>query len=259
MRPWHAALVAAIVVLAGCGAGSGPASPSPTPVDLSPTPAPGSDPGSALDPASVPGVSADGVDADRLTAAHDAGLNRTAYTLNLSVRRGDSRQRVLVATEGPLPTLLRREAGSRARAEYFVGGRFYQRRVVDGNVSYRSGPFAGDPTFSGASVIREYMSVATYEPAGTTTQSGDPVVVLAADREDLGENDQFPADTTEAFASRARVDADGVIRSFVLVARGTTADGSPFVVRVELRVTGVGDTDVTAPDWLDEAREATGG
>lgn len=257
-----AALVALLVVLAGCG--TGPSSPTatdapgPTATDTpTPTPSPTAGSGPDLDPTTIPGVRADGVNATRLTAAHDAALNRTAYTLNLSVRRGDTRQRIVVATEGPVPALLRREAGSRVREEYFAEGRFYRREVADGNVSYQVGTFVGNPAFTGAAVIREYMSAAQYEPAGTATRGDEPVVVLAADREDLRPNDVIPVDGTESFGSRVLVDADGVIRAFSFVATGTTAGGSPFVVRVELRVTGIGDTVVGSPDWLDEAREAT--
>ncbi|MFB6302843.1 MAG: hypothetical protein ABEH78_08290 [Haloferacaceae archaeon] len=261
MRPSLAVLVALLAVLAGCGAGPSATSPSGTDAQPSPTPtaAPTTPtPATTLDPTSVPGVRADGVNVTRLTAAHEAALNRTSYTLNVSVRRGDARRRIVVATSGPVPTRIRSESPSRTRVEYYEDGRFYRRTVAGGNVSYRMGPFVGNPAFSGASVLRQYMSMARYAPMRTTVHRGEPVVVLAADREDL-RSGAFGDATTESFASRALVGADGVVRSFEFVASGTTADGRPFVVRVRLRVTGIGDTVVGAPDWLDEARAATSG
>ncbi|MFB6079630.1 MAG: hypothetical protein ABEJ81_01315 [Haloferacaceae archaeon] len=202
----------------------------------------------------MPGVRADGVNVTRLTAAHDAALNGTAYVMNVSVRRGDARRRIVVRTTGPRPTLIRSETDSRTRVEYY-DRRFYRRTVSDGNVSYRTDPFVGDPAFSGASVIRHYMSMARYAPSGTTTRGGTPLVVLDAGRRDLRRG-AFGTATATSFSSRALVDADGVVRSFVFRAKGRTADGRPFVVRVDLRVTGIGDTVVGAPGWLSEARKA---
>jgi hypothetical protein len=257
MRPSLAVCVALLVVLAGCAGGAGGPSPSGTAASpaatSSPTPTP------TLPPSSVPGVGADGANVTRLTAAHDAALDRTAYTLNVSVEQRGQRQQVTVETTGPLPTLVRRESGTRTRTEYFDNSRFYRRTTAGGDTSYQMGPFRGNPAFSGAGLLRQYMSVAQYEVARTATHDGTPVVVLAAEREDLQQNDVIPVDTTESFSSRARVDADGVVRSFTLTARGTAANGRPFVLRVDLRVTEIGDTVVGAPPWLDEAREATSG
>lgn len=255
-----------LVVLAGCGSAppSRPRSPTGTAPARTPTGSAGephSTTGSrsgskdaAVDPASVPGVRADGVDVTRLTAAHDAALNGTAYVLNASVRRGDARQRIVVTTAGPRPTLIRSESPSRTRVEYY-DERFYRRTIRDGTVTYRTGSFVGDPAFSGASMIRQYMSMARYAPSGTTTPDGTPLVVLDAGREDLRRG-AFGNATATSFSSRALVDADGVVRSFSFRATGRTADGRPFVVRVDLQVTGIGDTVVGAPDWLREARTA---
>ncbi|MFB6157993.1 MAG: hypothetical protein ABEJ34_09145 [Haloferacaceae archaeon] len=255
-RPAAAALVALALVLAGCGSAATPSTPTPTRTPTAtPTPTPRST-AAALDPASVPGVSADGVDVGRLTAAHDARLNRTSYRMNATVRRGPTHLDVSVVTAaGPVPTYVRTVRPNRTREEYY-DERYYRRQVVDGNVTYRITPYVGRADFSGASLIREYMSLARYEPTGTDRVGGTPVVVLSAAAGDL-RSGAFGDATTTRFASSVRVDRNGVVRSFRFVATGTTADGRPFAVRVDLRVTGVGETTVPTPGWLSAAREAS--
>lgn len=257
-RPAAAALVALLVVLAGCGSTAAPSTTTRAPTTdatATATPTPTRTTGPDVDLASVPGVSADGVDAKRLTEAHDARLNETSYRLHTTVRRGSTRLSIEVATAaGPVPTYLRSERPNRTREEYF-NERYYGRLNASGNVSYTIGRYAGRADFSGASIVREYMALARYEPTGTTTVDGTPAVVLTAGPDDV-RDDAFGDVTMTEFGSRVVVDRNGVVRSFRFDATGTTADGRRFVVRVDLQVTRVGETVVRRPDWLDEAREA---
>jgi hypothetical protein len=262
MRSVYVVSVLVVVLLtAGCAtvlpSAESPSDGEPTatgpPSPTAGEPAPSTPP--ASDPISVPGVSSDGVDVDRLLEAHNGSLQGRAYTFSLATVRGGARRQVDLQREaGGTPAFLVRNGTDGLREEYF-SDRAYQRFVTNGTVSYNTALYTRPPPYTGLSVLRTEMRQATYEPAGVATRDGVEVLVLTANRSDLAPNAFGGANITQ-FGSRVLVDRNGTVRSFRLRATGSI-DGGLFFWQTEMRVTDITTTTVPEPDWVPRLRNET--
>jgi len=103
----------------------------------------------------------------------------------------------------------------------------------------------------------------SYAESGTTTFDGVEVTRYEASGDALarelggGSTDLLQNASVESASSTVLVDGDGVVRlmNFEVVFVGE--DDSRATLRIEQRVTEVGSTTVSEPDWLDEAKEQT--
>lgn len=276
-----AAVALAVVLpllLAGCagvgGAGDGggrtvnPAlahTPSPAPT---PTPAPDY----------PPGVTADGVDAVALAAAHDGALagrrsvatfERTVVAANgttLSTTRsviesaGD-RLRFRIVTTGDRPGEPPSPVSSLA---FWTNGSVTAIRTetATGAVDYRYVPgrprAVAEVDDSGEGLVRGALAGTGARPVGTTVADGETLYVLRADRAAL---DRIGEPTARDLAVVASVTREGVVRSYErrFAATYDTAAGTVAATTTERFRVSLGGTDAAPPAWVSEARaEAEG-
>lgn len=255
MRTRLPLVVAVLLLLAGCGggAGTGPSTATPAPTTDTPTPTP-----SGPTTADVPGVNETAVDARALVDAHRTALTGRSLTLDVAVVNNDTRTTLTERVDGGgRPILTRSASGNRSRTAYVADGTTYERLTQGDESTYRSanrtGASASPAAYTGSRIVWQYMSTADYHPDGRTVENGTGTLVLVATEAGLNESALASANVTvDAFRSEASVDADGVIRKFTYHVEGTR-NGEPFSQTLRVRVTDVGTTDVTRPDWVDKA------
>ncbi|WP_318568076.1 hypothetical protein [Salinigranum marinum] len=226
-------------------------------------------PGEAgADRALAPGVSVDGVtDADALAAAHAAALGNRSYRWELSyvesvngsvtargtetVRVGSRRQFVSRVEWMGDPVGLTPVA---ARPSYADGAVRYRPSAADGEVVTRSlgdVPPAGEQGWRASRYLRWCLSARSSTVERTVVDTAPPVAVVTLN----GSGDPNVA----GYAARARVTADGFVRSLSVSYVLATRDGSPAVdVDVTFRYRVPADGSPAPPPWFTGARQRTG-
>ena len=261
--------VAALLLLAGC---SGLAAPVDEPRTVNPhldsTPSPTATPGSGVD--YPPGVSADGVDAGRLAAAHaDTLKNRSkavrAHTTILAAngttllsrttttRTDGDALAVSVRTVGASPGFL----GPFLDYGYWSDGdaTLVRQQRPDGTVRYRKRPGDAKPTIgvspTGRAIVEPLLYYAEFRYVGTERRGNATYHVLAA-----GTVTFRRTEDARNVRVAAAVTPEGVVESTSL-RYDTTLRGVEVTVVERFRVFDVGSTTVERPGWADEAANGT--
>jgi hypothetical protein len=215
-----------------------------------------------------PGVSVDGVtDADALATAHAAALGNRSYRWELSyvesvngsvtargtetVRVWSRRQFVSTVEWTGDPVGLTPVA---TRPSYADGERRYRPSAADGAVVTRSigdVPPAGEQGWRASRYLRWCLSARSSTVERTVGDTAHPITVVALN----GSSDP----SVERYAARARVTADGFVRSlsvsYVLATRG---DSPPVDVDVTFRYYVDADGSPAPPPWFTGAGRQTG-
>jgi hypothetical protein len=212
------------------------------------------------DRALAPGVSVDGVtDADALAAAHAAALGNRSYRWELgyvesvngsvtargteTVHVGSRRQFVSAVEWTGDPVGLTPVA---ARPAYADGGVRYRPSAADGEVVSRplgDVPPAGQQGWRASRYLRWCLSARSSTVERTVLDTGRPVAVVTL----RGSSDP----RVQRYAARARVTADGFVRSLSVSYVLATRDGSsPVDVDVTFRYHVATDGSPAPPPWF---------
>jgi multidrug efflux pump subunit AcrA (membrane-fusion protein) len=256
-RSLAAAVLVALAVLAGCG---GVASDD-AERTLTPAPVPTAQ-------QFPPGVTADGVSASALVAAHRNRLLTTNFTATV--------ERRVVDANGTVARSRRRHRVAAGGEPYFgrynrTFVRFGIRRPVD-SVAYWSGAggfalrFGSDGSSTldwsrdrnrsldvdGSRQLRQLLGVFS---TTTVEPRADGAVLIATGASDLSAlpGPTYVGDRQNASA-RIEVDRDGLVTGW-RVAYDARFDDRPVRVVTTVRVSGVGTTTVPRPDWVKAASE----
>ena len=270
------ALVALVVLLAGCPAVGGPGEPTTT---ITPAPVP-------QDRSYPPGIGPAGVeDAGALGTAHSDLLDDTSYTIvsNRTIRTRNGSLRSLLAVRVALSSdrsyhVTARTAGEAgpvfmglppARGEYWSNGTVYvrllerdDRRLVNrfeppdnfvGTWRYwrSTVAFGGGASFDQETVGTLFESVPT-RLAGNRTSNGTTLYVLEGDRAVDTDFAKVGTGPVSNVSLSATVSQDGIVRSFDLT-YDRRMDGSLVRVHWRLRYVDIGSTAVDQPPWVAEA------
>lgn len=257
MRPAPAVLLATLVLLAGCGSAvEGTETYTPAPVPGGPTATPSALPAAAFPSGVGPGGVVDGA---ALTAAHGESLAGRSYRMVLVVERttqnaGFNRTRV-VLRRGPNATLVRTTTvtadGQSTRVVYETDtGRWV--RCGDGGCA--GGPT--DPRAAAARTIRWALGSADTALAGRVRHDGRVHHRITADGNTFGTARPAGLVRLANYSSTALVGPSGLVSE--LRVRYVMIDGVARTdVRVVLQYTGLGETSVRRPDWVDsDTRDA---
>lgn len=242
--------VACLVALAGCsGALSGAGEDAQT-----------------LDDVDYPeGVSEDGANVSALAESHEQRLQNRSFTLrvNSTVNTSAYNQSVsLDARVGPDRDAVHADSSAmdQQMSVYLTEDTQYTRVTAgDGEPRYRVTDrtpaalqlFSG--SFAGATFLDRFAGSANFTPTDVRTVDGATVVVLEADGSNVTETSQ--ANVT-GYEATLLVDERGVVRSVEVDVSGNR-DGEQFRTRFSMTVTDIGETTVSEPGWLDEARNQT--
>lgn len=225
-------------------------------------------------------VNESGLRPDELLRAHAVTVNNessytTHRTRRIAERNADNETRrtaVLRASQAQERAVLTRtrlaRAGDRTRNEtverYWAvedsEQTLYERVAVDGQVSYRTQePYRDFETFYDQSTVFEEtlgFAVFDFEFVETVRRDGRTLYRFTADSFDERWTDENATNPSATILVSNR----GVIRSleysYDTVSTGAqVSTGTPVTVAATYEATDLGETTVTAPDWLDEARD----
>ncbi|MFB6126740.1 MAG: hypothetical protein ABEJ79_05520 [Halolamina sp.] len=276
------AVVALLVVFAGCGGFGGGAEPTETAPEVEFTDAGGDGtstgapsattpdrdtyPGSAF----PPGANATGIDASVLASGHRDRLSRTAWTLVITrtarapngTRLARTRTRVVenrtgwaatVRTTGPVPSALNSRNAS--FAVWTNRSASATRQVLaDGTVRYQVWDRRAPPALrsfdrTGGGTVALALDTVDVRYVGVV----DGALAFAGDRE-LLERESLP--TVRNLSLRLFVRPDGTVRSYTYRYE-IERDDRRVVVTERVAVRNVGETTVERPSWYTDARNAT--
>ncbi|QLG27818.1 hypothetical protein HUG10_09750 [Halorarum halophilum] len=258
-------VVALVLLLAGCSGLTGPADERRTVnPNLDTTPTSTATP--APDERYPPGVSADGVDAGRLTDAHADALEGESKTVRV--------QTTIVATNGT--TLLSRTTTTRTDGDtlsasvsavgaspeflgpfrdfgYWSDGdqTFVRQEQPNGTVQYRERPGDSMPTFgispTGRSTVEPLLYYAEFQHVGTERRGNATYHVLTAEPGTF----ELSEDARNVKLTVA-VTQEGLVESTFL-RYDTVLRGVEVTYVVRFRASDVGSTTIERPGWIDEA------
>lgn len=257
-RQTGAALVAVLVVLAGCGSGVSSRTPESTRTPTSastqtsdPTPSSTATP-TPIEVQGFPAISGTNVNETLLVKTHDRALANVSYTIAIDQQTGDTNITVDVKRTGN-ESLLTTAINGSAETDYINGSREYIRSETEnGSVTYRNRSVSNASRYTGEVIIDDYIDSAQHTPVAITTYKGVEVVKLTATRADIKPNALVKNTTVDAFESRILVDRQGRIRLFTYRITGTT-NGEPFSYRLQYKLFGLGSTTVDRPAWSERA------
>lgn len=187
-------------------------------------------------------IDSDNESVTRYSLAASASQQRSQFTVNRTLRVGsrtqtDNRTRYRAVTDGSETA--------------------YYRTAVDGNVSYRvrEDPYRNFSTFyrqsTGYDLTFALTQFAlTYD--GTVQREGETLYRHTGDSLETGSS--FGGNTTNASVTVLVTDR-GVIRSLDYSFE-TTSNDTPIRLTYTFETTGLGETTVDQPGWLDDARSS---
>lgn len=247
-RQFAALLVVALVAVAGCAGGSGPA-------------ASGAD-GPSDDPIHETPLDAEAVADAHVDALSDAG----SYTIQSDATQSTSAQNRTVETSGEVrgdlssgAVFSRTETSQRTVELYADGdGTAYQRFVVGNQTQYQNAAGqAGNATQYARGTVASFVGLFDFAYEGTEDVDGETVHVYdAADAASLNTSapafGQLNESNIDAASATLHVRDDGVV-TMAGYNVTVTFQGATQSIETTQCFTGIGETDVAAPDWLDEA------
>ncbi len=222
----------ALVALAGCTGGGGGGTPTET---------------GTLDDA-PPGVSASGVDADALVAAHEDALADRSYTLAVDQQTTGGELTIDAKTDSDgLPAIIELSTGSADRETYLTANGSYEIRRGGGEQIVRHVDTDASAVPTGGPYVRDVLDDAQFTYDGTVQRDGRTLHRLSADQADLQR--QFQNATVTSYEAELLVSSDGLVHNttyqLTLAENGTE---ETFTTRIQL--TDVGSTTVAEPAWL---------
>jgi hypothetical protein len=233
---------------------TGTATRTPTPTG---TPVPGERP---------PGVGQYGsLNASRLVAAHDDALSGTTYTVrfsvNRSVRAGDEvrndsqLQTNRIGSDGALLTNYTRRLGGDVAVRENVwtnGSVAANRSAIRGETRYdRPSTDSIRRTVSGTRFLEQYLEVGDFSVHSVDRDTGRVTLTASGPAEDPESLE--PGTTVEAFSGTVVVGTDGRVYGVDITANFTTEDGTQAGILVRYDLSGIGDTAVPRPGWVETA------
>lgn len=255
----------ALVTLAGCGAMDDGATPTAEPESDDPDEMEIQTP----EPTPEPLVGADGsVDAAELRGAHERTLRDAGSftaTMSVTIERDGERASVDRETQLDLDAAEATESVTAYGTEtdrYTVENRTYVRAQAGDQTVYdvAERPYEGDvqPIRPEAAMqtdaIGSLFAEVQFDEVSEERHDGVSVTVLEADGVETWEPPGYdPANVTE-FEVRALVDDDGIVRSLE-IRLVELDDGSEVDVEIAIELTGIGETQVEEPPWVDEIEE----
>ncbi|WP_232702454.1 DUF7537 family lipoprotein [Halobacterium wangiae] len=245
--------VVALLVVAGCSSGGG---------DTTTTP--------AYDTEAEP-VYETPLDTETVTDAHvDALRDHGTFTVDVNAtwRHGSServRREILVRGNLDTGAVYEHQAarGDVQQTYRFGNGTAYARFVSSGEVSYDSVTRGvGNATTYASGNLWGALELFTFDYAGTRAVDGERVHVYRADSLDrsgefdpsnLGGGENVTVNRAEA---TLQFREDGTLRHADYTLQ-FESDGESQLTSVDLHVQRLGDTDVSPPRWIPDARNAT--
>lgn len=208
-----------------------------------------------------PGTNATHVNETALLAGHQAALDNRSFTStwvsSSNASRYTDQQWILRVGEGGETFWSRSTLGNRTHEFYGNSSRYYLRIVDPNGVDYRvidpdpEGPDADWPFDQTGLQFLIQQPPINYTLDHRKTQLFGPTVFVYRDEgyEEIG---PVPNPPDTHINVKFRVTGDGLVRSYDHRALW----GSEWV-NTSMRVTDVGSTTVTEPEWLDDARANT--
>lgn len=247
------AVVAVVVLLAGCSGFAGPSAPTET---VTPAPVPETTTQTEQpDGPLPPGLSGSGVtDTGALAQAHTNALRGQSYTWHARTTFGGNRSDQHLTVEGPKTYAFRHTSpGSLSNTSEFADGetvytRYYRfverlRRAPAPNATDQYGPVA-------AGAIERYLAVENASVAETLVDGRLHYRLRAT-------TDRYPriGGATD-YSVTAVITPDGFVRSLAVtyVSRG---GDRPIAVSYDFQYDAVGNATVERPAWLSDDRWAT--
>ena len=265
VRVW---VVVALAVTAGCGGVTSDAETAGTvPPQLAGTPSATPSPTATPVGASVPGVSATGVDANRLSAVHDRQLrvrsrtvrrvavvrdaNGTLVGRNTAVIRATSEREETVRVRGTTAGTDPASVGlSAAWIDYWTNGTAAaSKRTVNGSVTYQ---YQGGPLPPGSGADTTGLSLVAFAFGvvdDPRVERGDDGTIRLTARRNT-------SDELRDVRLRATLTTEGIVRE-LRIAYNRTMDGRELRVVRRFAVSDLGTTIVRSPSWLSAARNAS--
>ncbi|MFC5972377.1 hypothetical protein ACFPYI_13635 [Halomarina salina] len=186
----------------------------------------------------------------RQRVAVDLDANRTLLTGSADQRSGNrsvSNEQTVYGTDEA--TFVRIGQGEDARYQY-----------IDASGGGPMTPSLGGEQFVPLNATSSLATATDWTRNGTTTQDGETLTRFVATGNETLADSVFASSgvTVTRYDATLLVTNDGTVRqsSFTL---GVESGGQSATQRVDVRITDVGNTTVEEPDWLDEAREQSGG
>jgi hypothetical protein len=244
--------VSCLVALAGCsGALSGV----------------GGDGEPTLEDASYPdGVSENGTDLATLSNAHNEALNGSSFALSLDVSQNGSvanRSIAVDAAVGPDRDTVRVDisGANQSMATYTTAEKRYLRITAGNRTNYRASERTADRTkllpssYSGAEYLDRFggQVEANFTPTKVREVNGTTLIVLRANGSDVSDPE---ATNLTDYDATLLVDERGVIHRFEASVQ-TEQNGESIRNSLTMTISGVNETTVEEPPWLDEARNQT--
>jgi hypothetical protein len=262
-RQIAAVAVVALLLFAGCNGGSGPAS---TPDDPMTTAAPGGETPADADP-----IYETPLDVSSVADAHVEALNEGGtFTMVSNATQSSSEQNTTAETS----TVVRGDLSSGAvftRTESrqqnvegyaFANGTAYQRFTMGDDVQYiQADERVGNASQYARSSVETFVGLFNFTHSGTQSSDGATVHVYeAAGVENL--NTSAPAfrgvneSMVESADATLHIREDGVVTlaSYDIT---VSAQGQEQTVTAVQKYTDIGETDVSPPEWIGEAQNAT--
>lgn len=248
-RQFAALFVVALVAVAGCAGGGGPA-------------ADGSDAPSGDAIYETP-LDAEAVADGHMDALTDAG----SYTIESDATQSSSARNQTVETSGVVRgdlssgAVYSRTETSQRTIELYAGaeGGTYQRFVVGNQTQYQnvSGQ-AGNASQYARTTVSSFVGLFNFSYAGTESVDGQTVHVYeAADGASLNTSSpafaQLNESNVDAASATLHVNQNGVV-TMAGYDLTISFQGQTQSVTTTQRFTAIGETEVTEPDWLSEAK-----
>lgn len=227
----------------------------------------GGDAGPTLEDASYPaGVSDNGTDLAALSDAHAEALNGSSFALSLDVSQNSSasnRSMAVDAAVGPDRDEVRVNVSgaNQSMATYATSETRYLQVTAGDRTNYRATERSDSAlrllpsSYSGVEYLGRFggQAGANFTPTGVREVDGTTLIVLEANGSDASAPEG--ANLTD-YDATVLVDEQGVVHRFEASAR-TEQGGNWVRSSVTMTISGVNETTVSEPAWLDEARNRT--
>lgn len=228
-----------------------------TNADVSPASRSGTADGTAADGIVYPpGVGDDGVTV-ALAFEHRALVSGTSCTVTVTEERrhGTERIRRRIA-DGSRAHVIREDDGGSVE-EWLTGDVAYARAEERGGTVYDLDReyYFDRRHLTGTRLLEPLLETGTFVPTGVEERDGTPLVRIEADGADSDAiARRFGGDSIAAFDGEGFVTEEGLVRRLTATYAIERPDET-LTRRTEIRTGAVGDTDVSAPTWIETAAE----
>lgn len=263
-------LLAAAVVLAGCGSGAPTGTAAPGETDASPAGTATASSTPSLSDLSFPaGVSQAGVEnRSALLDAHARALAGRSVTVDISFTlsvngTGQDVDVSAAVAPGSDRGWLRVDLADGSAEYYTEAGTTYAKVTTESGTTYGTTDAVSavpeTPRFGADRRIADALAAANWTADGVVVRDGTRLVRLVATDVTLPSGvDVEGGNATATSTGTLLVDESGVVREIAVRTRVETATET-VVYGIEVRLSAIGGTTVTEPDWLGKAEENASG